>query len=475
MASHDTNGSSSNVNVTESSSSSGTGTQSNSNPTQSSSSSGTGTQTDNLPSTLTPVESDYQEVILEAAQQSQVWGSVNPVNDRKYHSLNLRGEEKITFGRFPNCSYVFDKLRDNLSDTEYLNISKIQFIIKKTGNSVNLKNKSSNGTFIDGNYVKKEVEYPLAHLSIISMGLAGNKVFQYVDRNAKEFEERTMPLAFKEKYSLLHNKILGKGATGEVKVCFPVANPTKYFAVKILRKGRSFQVVKDFGYEANILGTVEHQNIVKVIDSYENEHNVHMVMELVEGGELFDHIKNNGPVVEEKAKHYFQQLVDGVSYLHSKGITHRDLKPENILLNNKKNPTVLKITDFGLSRFVSETSLMETLVGTPSYLAPEILEPRKGYTKKVDAWSLGCILFILLGGYPPFSSENAEEDLYTSIKSGNYTFHEERWEHISSDAKDLVTKLLTVNPTERLDVKECGNHPWLKSDSMEPAQKKIKI
>jgi len=399
---------------------------------------------------------------------------LNPVNPVRYSAFILSGDTEMKFGRHPDHDYAFDK--EMLTQQEYLNISKTHFTIKKDADgSINIKDLSSNGTFVNRTKIGKNNTYPLTHLCVIGMGLPNHDVFTFINMAEKKKEEERMPEGFKEKYILEH-MILGEGRQGCVKKCFLKEQPNRKFAVKVLTKGRSLDShISDFSYEASILSSVEHEYIVKVFDCFENEHYLYMVMEFVQGGELFDFVKNKGAVDERRAAKFFKQLLEGVAYLHAKGITHRDLKPENILLNHKDNPSILKVTDFGLSRFVSETSLMESLVGTHSYLAPEILSPSKrakGYTKKVDSWSLGCILFILLGGYPPFSSEDPDHDLDTLIMKGSFTFHEERWAHISENAKELVQGLLTVNEEDRLSVSEALEHPFIAESDVPPTKRR---
>ena len=428
-------------------------------PTPNSSNSGS----QSLASTYPIEESEYQERIEENIQ-NEGWGQLVPVNPGQgYHSFNLQGDAPITFGRHPDLNYVF---RKELIPNDYLHISKKHFHIQKYENGeVKISDTSSNGTFVNGTIVGKGRDYPLTHLSTISLGLPDLRVFIFINHEDKRREDEKMPAGFKAKYSL-ENVMLGEGAYGTVKKCFLKQKPSLKFAVKILKKGMYSKNDKyDIAYEASILAKIHHQNIVTIKDCFENENYLFMVMELVSGGELFHFIKNKGPMTEEQAAKFFLQLLHGVSYLHKNGITHRDLKPENILLDDQDFPENLKITDFGMSRFVSENSLMETTaVGTRLYLSPEIIDPRvKGYTKKVDAWALGCLLFIILGGYPPFSMEEGDEgNVDFDILNGRFTFHPERWDKISDSAKDLVRGLLTVNANDRLSVDEALQHSFVK-------------
>ncbi|KAL5017608.1 hypothetical protein ScPMuIL_007197 [Solemya velum] len=157
-----------------------------------------------------------------------------------------------------------------------------------------------------------------------------------------------------------------------------------------------------------------------------------------------------------------------MNYLHDQGITHRDLKPENILLASDSNETLIKVTDFGLSKFVDAGSIMRTFCGTPTYLAPEILKTagNGAYTKAIDCWSLGVILFICLAGYPPFSDERKDIDLPKQILGGHYTFPKQYWKGISESAIDLIKKLMTTDPQKRITSAEAVNHPWFKDEDM---------
>jgi len=157
-----------------------------------------------------------------------------------------------------------------------------------------------------------------------------------------------------------------------------------------------------------------------------------------------------------------------LNYLHQQSITHRDLKPENVLLQlPDTNETLIKITDFGLSRFISEQSMMKTFCGTPNYLAPEVLESRGegSYTNKVDVWSLGVILYICLVGYPPFSDSPDLPPLSDQILKGSYTFPDEYWSGISDEAKNLIQKMMCIDPIQRLSMSQVLEDPWLANDN----------
>jgi len=232
-------------------------------------------------------------------------------------------------------------------------------------------------------------------------------------------------------------------------------------------------VVNDLTYEASVMKSIEHENIVKVLDVYEDVHKVWMVIEYLEGGDLFTRIRDNSALDENLCRKWFSQILNAVGHLHSKNIVHRDLKPENILLSSSEeddNNVILKVTDFNLSRFVSEESLGKTIVGTPMYLAPEIANPLViGYTHLVDCWSLGCILYVMLSGRAPF---NPDKELVPQIRAGSYRFPTAVWGDISSNAKDLIRKLIDVDPDKRWDVTEALQHDWFRLRAKVPQQKR---
>mmetsp|Transcript_11236 Transcript_11236/g.38336 ORF Transcript_11236/g.38336 Transcript_11236/m.38336 type:complete len:261 (+) Transcript_11236:263-1045(+) len=212
---------------------------------------------------------------------------------------------------------------------------------------------------------------------------------------------------------------------------------------------------------------VNHPNCIKLIEVFDEKTRLYIVLELVTGGELFDRIITKGSYSEREAAILIESVVRAIAYLHQVGVVHRDLKPENLLYasGDPESPDyeVIKVADFGLAKVVmpTEDHTMSTTCGTPGYVAPEVLEQR-GYGPEVDLWSIGVILYILLCGFPPFYDEN-NSVLFSQIKKGDYSFPSPYWDDISSEAKDLVKKLLQVNPAKRLKSEEIVEHPWISS------------
>jgi len=190
-------------------------------------------------------------------------------------------------------------------------------------------------------------------------------------------------------------------------------------------------------------------------------------LELAVGGDLLDKIQEVKKFIEPEAKRLFTQMLNAVAYLHKHGIAHRDLKPENILLDKNGN---IKISDFGLARFVEQVEMMTTLCGTPQYIAPEIVcmgipeedkPPPEGYGPAVDMWSLGCILYTLLSGELPFQNNN-RKGLWHQIREGIYSFPPHLWNGISKIVKNLIRRLLDLNPDTRITAEGALEHPWIK-------------
>jgi calcium/calmodulin-dependent protein kinase-4 len=186
-----------------------------------------------------------------------------------------------------------------------------------------------------------------------------------------------------------------------------------------------------------------------------------LVLDLLEGGELFDRIIEKGHFRESDAANCFAQMVLALKYLHDKQIVHRDLKPENLLFATKANDSAIKLIDFGLAGSIKD-GLLKTPCGTPNYVAPEILRRQK-YGVQADMWSIGVILYIILCGFPPFYDENDDLGrLYRKIKRADYDMPSPYWDNITPDAKDLVKKLLQPDPKKRLSAGDTLQHGWLK-------------
>ncbi|XP_025627289.1 calcium and calcium/calmodulin-dependent serine/threonine-protein kinase isoform X1 [Arachis hypogaea] len=214
-----------------------------------------------------------------------------------------------------------------------------------------------------------------------------------------------------------------------------------------------------------------HPNVVDLYDVYEDSNGVHLVLELCSGGELFDRIVAQDRYSETEAATVIRQIAAGLEAIHKANIVHRDLKPENCLFLDKRKDSPLKIMDFGLSSVEEFTDPVVGLFGSIDYVSPEALSQGK-ITAKSDMWSLGVILYILLSGYPPFIAQSNRQK-QQMIMNGNFSFYEKTWKGISQSAKQLISSLLTVDPSRRPSAQELLSHPWVigdvaKDDQMDP-------
>jgi len=264
------------------------------------------------------------------------------------------------------------------------------------------------------------------------------------------------PKTFKSQYQLLDE--IGHGAFSSVKLGQHKMTGEKYAVKCVTRKDLPKEDEVSLREEVAILRKVKHQNIIQLFDFFEEPDMFYLVTELMEGGELFDRIVQKTFYNEKEARDLVMILLDAIFYCHEQGIVHRDLKPENLLLKSKEDDSTIKIADFGFAKEISEHAGLSTQCGTPGYVAPEILEGKE-YGTEVDMWSIGVITYILLGGYPPFYDEK-QANLYRKIKKGEYEFDPEYWDAVSSDAKDLISKMLVVNPAKRLTAAQALRHPW---------------
>ncbi|XP_073302773.1 calcium-dependent protein kinase 15-like isoform X2 [Primulina huaijiensis] len=256
---------------------------------------------------------------------------------------------------------------------------------------------------------------------------------------------------------------LGRGQFGVTHLVTHRATRLTYACKSIAtRKLLNADDVADVCREVQIMHHLTgNRNIVELKEVFEDRHNVHLVMELCGGGELFDRIIAKGHYSERAAAGLCRQIVTVVHACHSMGVMHRDLKPENFLFLSTLEDSPLKATDFGLSVFFKQGEVFKDLVGSAYYVAPEVL--RRNYGSEADIWSAGVILYILLSGVPPFWGEN-EKGIFEAVLRGHLDFVSEPWPLISSSAKDLVKKMLQADPKDRLNAVEVLNHPWMRED-----------
>ena len=249
----------------------------------------------------------------------------------------------------------------------------------------------------------------------------------------------------------------------------------KLYCCKEILKSKIADLAK-FKNEINILSKVDHPNIIRLYEIFEDDRYISLIMELCQGGELFQKInelaEKDESFSEKEAVKIFKQLMLAICYCHSQGICHRDLKPENILFLNKNPDSPIKIIDFGLSKIFGEIkpimkgnkvekNIMSLRVGTAYYMSPEVLQGN--YDNKCDIWACGVILYIMLCGYPPFDGDT-ENDILKAISRKKFSFPEEEWKSVSDDAKDLI-KHMICDPDKRYNAEMILNHPWIEKNA----------
>ncbi|XP_076903855.1 calcium-dependent protein kinase 26-like isoform X2 [Bidens hawaiensis] len=269
----------------------------------------------------------------------------------------------------------------------------------------------------------------------------------------------------KEYYNL--GPKLGHGQFGTTFLCTEKTTG-KQFACKSIAKRKLLteEDVEDVRREIEIMHHLSgHPNVVSIRGAYEDSVAVHLVMELCSGGELFDRITKKGHYSERKAADLIRTIVGVIEACHSLGVMHRDLKPENFLFVDDDEDSPLKTIDFGLSVFFKPGETFTDVVGSPYYVAPEVL--LKNYGLEADIWSAGVILYILLCGVPPFWGE-PENEIFEEVLRGKLDFSSDPWPSISESAKDLVRQMLIRNPRKRITAHGVLCHPWISEDGVAP-------
>lgn len=257
---------------------------------------------------------------------------------------------------------------------------------------------------------------------------------------------------------------LGSGHFAKVVKVTDTRNGESY-AMKIIDKKEMIKSQTEVKEEIQILQTVgKHPNIVHLECFFEDAKNYYLVMELCTGGDVFSRIIESGHFSEKEAIRCCRELASALALIHSKGITHRDLKPENILLTSKDPGATIKVCDFGLSKLLKGQTKMKTICGTWAYCAPEVIS-NKDYTRAVDCWTMGVLMYILLSGYHPFDvyGDLPEPQLLTKIINVQYDFDDPVWEEVSDECKILITQLLQHDPKTRMSMDDYLKSGWINS------------
>lgn len=290
----------------------------------------------------------------------------------------------------------------------------------------------------------------------------------------------------------LQEEVLGEGAYARVQTCINLIT-NKEYAVKIIEKRPGHSRSRVFREVEMLYQCQGHRNILELVEFFEEEDKFYLVFEKLRGGSVLAHIHKRRHFSEQEACIVVQDIASALDFLHNKGMAHRDLKPENILCEHIEKISPVKICDFDLGSGIKlnsdsspiSTPELQTPCGSAEYMAPEVVEAFSEeatiYDKRCDLWSLGVILYIMLSGYPPFVGRcggdcgwemgepchTCQNTLFESIQEGKYEFPAKDWAHISSSAKDLITKLLVRDAKHRLSASQVLQHPWVQGGMSE--------
>ncbi|KAG7439582.1 kinase-like protein [Guyanagaster necrorhizus] len=406
------------------------------------------TQSTQQPSQANPVDSN-------------LWGILQPCNANNTRIDFPKTVPTVHIGRSPTSTFVLPgvKVSNHHCDIVWDGVSNNETA------TVTVVDKSTNGTFIKGSKIGRGRQRLLHDGNEIAFGMVmpqgpGSKDdFRYIFRMVAGGNKLE---GVHVDYEISHE--LGKGAFATV-VKAMSRTTGEWVAIKMIREKRpqgSTSVTKQtqFNREINIMTALSHPNICEMKSVYYHQDgSTNLVLELVEGGDLLDYITSRDGLSEDLARHITWQLCDALAYVHSLGVTHRDLKPENVLLT-KHDPPIVKVADFGLAKVVDSLTMLRTMCGTPSYLAPEVVrqENHQGYDNLVDSWSVGVIVYSMLTSTAPFIEDENQPDIRTRIA--------ERWIHweplkmFSLEARHFIQALLETDPTKRMTMHDSHKHPW---------------
>lgn len=302
------------------------------------------------------------------------------------------------------------------------------------------------------------------------MGCVSSKKVTEVNKTPRKSENNISitPATFltKTKGKLSNNytvvKKLGSGAFADVQLCiYKPLNQQR--AVKVIHKAGLHHQQMDQDYmlkEISILTALDHPNILKCYEIFEDNWKFYVAMDFCAGGELFDKIIELKKFSEIQAAEIMSQLLSAIAYCHNKHVIHRDLKPENILLEEKQDSLSIKVADFGSSCFLDSKKKLSGCFGSAYYVAPEVLVGE--YNEKCDIWSAGVIMFILLTGKPPYNGRD-EKAILDQVKNTPLQIEKRDWPNLSPEAIDLMQSLLVVSPKDRITAKDALNHQWIKT------------
>ncbi|KAF9257946.1 kinase-like protein [Marasmius fiardii PR-910] len=423
----------------------------------------------NVDETQQSEETQATQALDESQSQSQeekkedhLFGSLHPCNPSQNRLDLWRTKPKITIGRRQDNDVVLSGGKVSNVHAEIVWDGK-----SDTSSCVMIRDmNSTNGTYINGHKIPRGTYRILKQGNEISFGSQSSETdgddYRYMFYHLAAGLPKTGLYAH---YDL--GPELGRGSFAIVYRALSKTNG-QWYAVKIIQESR--RTGRDDASNTNnvnlqreiaIMRKLKHPNICELKDVFICDNNeINLVIELVEGGDLLEHIITGRMRTEADVRHITYQLCDALAYVHDQGVAHRDLKPENVLLTNSTPPRV-KVADFGLAKVSDSITMLKTMCGTPAYLAPEVItqEPDEGYDCLVDSWSVGVILFSMIAGANPFTEDDTQRDLRVRIVERRVD-----WQLIAKAEirRNFIERLLTVSPRKRMTMRASLEHPWLR-------------
>ncbi|ODQ44589.1 hypothetical protein PICMEDRAFT_18003 [Pichia membranifaciens NRRL Y-2026] len=415
-------------------------------------------------------------------------------------------KQEWIFGRNSHtCTYLLPVQSTRISNKHFklwMNIDNDNNQNNGTGssrqeNNLMIQDLSTNGTWLNNSKLVQGRNYILTQGDEIAIGIGIEKdvarfvvhlpnvmLTKMMDENgslkALSLEDKGVHKDF-----IIRDEIVGSGAFATVKKAIERSTGIT-FAAKIISKKKALGGMDGVSRELQILKKLDHPGIVRLKAFYEDDDNYYLVMEYISGGDLMDFVACNGAIDESASREIARQIMEAILYVHSKGISHRDLKPDNIMIA-QDDPVVVKITDFGLAKSQEQESRMKTFCGTLAYLAPEVISNKKKqsnnrkrylgngritedlYSNKVDMWSIGCLLFVIMTAHLPFSG-STQDILFKHITNGDYHDKLLRSMDISIEGCDFISRLLEVDVALRLNAAQALQHPWFNETIDFPSQ-----
>ena len=284
------------------------------------------------------------------------------------------------------------------------------------------------------------------------------KIRKYTELESNIIQAASLLKDIRKEYRFKNQ--LGGGHFGTVRRGYRISEKNKkmkFFAIKSIPMKNLSCNINDFIKEVDIISTLDHPNIIKFYETFHDDYFFHIVMELCKGKEIIHQMGNYGFIEEKKVTYIIFKVLLAIAHCHNRGVTHRDLKPENILFDSMKKDAEIKILDFGLSRKYDKEQKMHSILGTPYYVAPEVLKGE--YDEKCDIWSIGAMTYLMLCGEPPFNG-NSNNEIFKKIVKEKIKFKSLLWKNISNNAKDFVKICLSKNSNKRPSAQEALNHIW---------------